>query len=145
MNNSDLKFLNWNVRGLNCAARRDLNQQTQLHIVCLQETKLSQIDDQLKSEFMGQSYWRVHCLPTDKTRGGIAIAWNRDFITATQPVMKTHTLTMTLTVNLTNTSFMLTMVYGPTEHSEKTGFLTELISCQPSQTTATVSISKIYF
>jgi exonuclease III len=78
MNNNDLKFLNWNVRGLNCAARREavklLIQQAQPHIVCLQETKLSQIDDQLKSEFMGQSYWRVHYLPADETRGGIAIA-----------------------------------------------------------------------
>jgi hypothetical protein len=77
----------------------------------------------------------VHYLPADETRGGIAIAWNRDFITATHPVMKIHTLTMTLTVNLTNTSFVLTTVYGPTEQSEKTGFLNELIGCQSSQTT----------
>jgi exonuclease III len=136
MNNNDLKFLNWNVRGLNCAARREavklLIQQAQPHIVCLQEIKLSQIDDQLKSKFMGQSYWRVHYLPADETRGGIAIAWNRDFITATYPVMKIHTLIMTLMLNLTNTSFVLTTVYGPTEQSEKTGFLNELIGCQPS-------------
>lgn len=77
----------------------------------------------------------VHDLPADETRGGIAVAWNRDFITATQPVRKDHSLTMNLTVNLTSSSFLLTTVYGPTEHNEKLGFLAELISCQPAQDT----------
>jgi len=38
-------------------------------------------------------------------------------------------------MKLTNTSFILTTVYGPTERNAKNGFLSELISCQPAQST----------
>lgn len=57
-NNTDLKILR-NIRGLNCAARSEavklLIQQARPQIVCLQETKLSQIDNQLSREFLGQA------------------------------------------------------------------------------------------
>jgi len=76
-------------------------------------------------------------LPADETRGGIAIAWNRDFITchSLKPDRKDYSLSMQITLNLTNSSFLLTAVYRPTEHSEKMNFLAELISCQPTQPT----------
>ena len=54
---------------------------------------------------------------------------------ATQPVKKPHSLTLRLTMKLTNTSFILTTVYGPTERNAKNGFLSELINCQPAQST----------
>ena len=112
-------------------------QQAHPHTVCLQETKLSQIDDRLSLEILGQSCWRLEYLPADETRGGIAIAWNRDFITchSLKPGRKDYSLSTQITLNLTNSSFLLTAVYRPTEHSEKMNFLAELISCQPTQPT----------
>jgi hypothetical protein len=43
-------------------------------------------------------------------------------------------------MKLTNTSFLPTTIYGPIEHSVKTGFLSELIDCQPAQNTPWVCI-----
>ena len=90
-------------------------QQAHPHTVCLQETKLSQIDDSLSLEILGQSCWRLSMqitLPADETRGGIAIAWNRDFITchSLKPGRKDYSLSMQITLNLTNSS-LLTAVY----------------------------------
>jgi hypothetical protein len=56
--NSSLTIFNWNVRGLNSVVRREevlkLLQSSRPMIVCLQETKLEQISDQLVVEFLGQ-------------------------------------------------------------------------------------------
>jgi exonuclease III len=108
-------------------------QQAQPHIVCLQETKLSHIDEQPSSEFLGQSHWVFDFLPADETRGGIAVAWNRNFLSGTQQTKKPYSLTMKMTLNLTNSSFWLTTVYGTSENSGKLDFLAELISCQLTQ------------
>lgn len=144
MNSKDLKFLNWNVRGLNYPARREavklMIQRAQPHIICLQETKLSIIDSFVQAEFLGQPRWLLEYIPADETRGGIAIAWNGDLVLATQSVKKAHSLSIRLTLKLTNTSFVLTTVYGPTEHHAKTSFLSELISCQPTQSTPWVCL-----
>ena len=73
MNNNELKFLNWNVRGLNSAARREavklLIQQARPHIVCLQESKLSNINFFLQAEFLGQHGWGLEYIEADETRG----------------------------------------------------------------------------
>lgn len=49
MNQANCNILNWNVRGLNAAARRDcvreFVEQLKATIICLQETKLSHVDD----------------------------------------------------------------------------------------------------
>jgi len=57
MGENDAKILNWNVRELNCAARREavklFLQQARPHIICLQETKLDAIDSIIAMEFWG--------------------------------------------------------------------------------------------
>jgi len=54
----DIKLLNWNVRGLTCAARREavkiLIQQAGPSIICIQETKLDSVDRFLALEFLEQ-------------------------------------------------------------------------------------------
>lgn len=56
---SDIRLLNWNVRGLNCAARREtakiMIQQAGPSIICIQETKLDSVDRFLALEFLGQT------------------------------------------------------------------------------------------
>lgn len=137
MNNHNLKILNWNVRGLNSAARREavkiMLQISSPHVVCLQETKLNSIDEQLKAELLGVTNWGLESIDADDTRGGIAIAWNHDFICGSQPAKERFSLSLTLTVRMTNTSFRITAVYGPAEDSAKGEFLSELIRCQPAQ------------
>jgi hypothetical protein len=59
MNRSDCKILCWNVRGLNGAARRasvrNLISSSGASVVCLQETKISQWNDFLLKETLGQA------------------------------------------------------------------------------------------
>lgn len=70
---SDIKILNWNVRGLNCGARREgvktLIQQAAPTIICLQETKLDSVDRFLALEFLGQQCMQFEYLPAEHTRG----------------------------------------------------------------------------
>ena len=85
MSENDAKILNWNVRGLNSVARREvvrlMCQQARPYIICLQETKLNEIDGPLAMEFLGQNYHTsFEFLPADDTRGGILIAWDHDYI-----------------------------------------------------------------
>ena len=59
MSEQRCQILNWNVRGLNGAARRkvvhDLAVDTSCTIVCLQETKLAVIQDIVVGEILGRS------------------------------------------------------------------------------------------
>jgi exonuclease III len=78
MDNNDLIILNWNVRGLNDAAHRELVRETVIcskpNIVCLQETKLSSIDAGLAHETLGQHLDSYLELGAQGTRGGILLA-----------------------------------------------------------------------
>jgi exonuclease III len=132
---SDIKILNWNVRGLNCGARREgvktLIQQAAPTIICLQETKLDSVDRFLALEFLGQQCMQFEYLPAEHTRGGVLVAWNWDLICAGVTSKKRFSLSVNLTMRMTNASFLLTSVYGPNEDNLKLQFLDELIDCQP--------------
>lgn len=128
-----IKIFNWNVRGLNESARRETVLQlltaTRPALACLQETKLSNISQQLAKEIIGPAHF-VH-KPADGTRGGILIAWDTDQVAASNTVQKDYSLSVTITLKLTNVSFILTTVYGPTEDRYKLDFLEELRSIKP--------------
>ena len=129
----DIKLLNWNVRGLTCAARREavkiLIQQAGPSIICIQETKLDSVDRFLALEFLGQTCMCYEYLAAESTRGGILVAWNQDLVHAEAPSRQRFSISLKLTMKLSNASFLLTSVYRPTEDSLKTMFLDELIDC----------------
>lgn len=59
MNDQNCTLFNWIARGLNNTARRKIERdyvQDTRSIVCLQETKLSHIDDAIVAETLGQPY-----------------------------------------------------------------------------------------
>jgi exonuclease III len=77
--NYDYSLLSWNVHGLNNTAKQeDVKQVVQIHkpmVVCLQETKLSNINAQLVTIIMGSAYnTNFMFFPADGTRGGILLA-----------------------------------------------------------------------
>jgi hypothetical protein len=57
---SQCAILNWNVRGLNNPARRqvvrDLVTEHKCSIVCLQETKIQRLTDAIVAETLGQKF-----------------------------------------------------------------------------------------
>jgi exonuclease III len=120
----------WNVRGLNNQARQeDVNQVVSMFkpdVICIQETKLSCIDQCILRSTLGVDYEGNFCyLPTNGTRGGILLVARDHLYQIQQPVLTDNTITATLVDQRTNISWTMTGVYGPQGELEKM-FLREL-------------------
>jgi hypothetical protein len=75
-NNHNQVLINWNVRGLNNPARRqvvrEIINEHRCRIVCLQESKLQSVDDAVIGTTLGQSFTSAYAvLPAQGTCGGI--------------------------------------------------------------------------
>lgn len=124
-------FMSWNVRGLNNIVRqedvRQIVQQQKPMVVCLQETKMAQIDARIVGNTLGQDYTANFCyLPADGTHGGILLACRNSFIQINNAHLTTHTISVTVTDSRTSIQWTLTGVYGPQQEFDKRAFLTEL-------------------
>lgn len=132
-------IISWNVRGLNRPTRRTTMRETlqmaRPHIACLQETKMRDIDARLAASLGGGLLRSFHYKPATGplgTRGGILILWNDDVVDLTNFMLGTYTLTAEVFIKACETSFLLTMVYGPTRDSAKRAFLQELRDTMPT-------------
>jgi exonuclease III len=126
-----LKLVIWNVRGLNARARRlairSLLATTDASIVCFQETKMELIVSSIVLETLGSDFDDYVYLPATGTRGGILVAWKSRDVTLTDPLFTTNALTAKVrTATNVNSSWWLTVVYGPQEDADKIAFLHEL-------------------
>lgn len=133
MATNELQILCWNVQGLNSIARRSTVQQvlatTHCQIVCLQETKMTSIDDQLVMSVGGFRLNSFTFLPAggpSGTRGGILILWNKDEVDLDYTIKRAFSISTTIKIKATTVPFLLTTVYGPTQDRDKLEFLHEL-------------------
>lgn len=108
---NDLDILCWNVRGHNSEARRSTVQQvlasSSCHIVCLQETKMSSIDEWLTLDVGGFRLRSFTFLPVggiSGTRGGILILWNNDVVNLDCITKRDFSLSATVNIKATATS-----------------------------------------
>jgi exonuclease III len=128
---SQLKMLNWNVRGLNDRARRyvvrDLAVSSGCSILCIQESKLTMIDDSEKADIAGQALVGCAQLPADGTRGGVLLFWNEDLFHVTNVSIARFSITAKFTDRFSNASWYLTTVYGPADDERKMAFPNELV------------------
>lgn len=135
MDRSDLTILNWNVRGLNDAAHRELVREVVVcsrpKMVCLQETKLSSFNTGLAYETLGQHLNSYLTLDAQGTRGGILLAWDKDTVSISNALNRTFTISATVTAASPNVPFLLTTCYGPADDSRKDDFLAELQAIKP--------------
>lgn len=124
-----MKVISWNVRGSGAASKRalvkDLLQKTDLDLVCLQETKKSEIDMSLVS-----SIWRtrhIGCLSLDAedTTEGILLLWNEQKITVTNPVIGVFFITLFFR-GIDGKEGWFTGVYGPSSTRGRFEFWREL-------------------
>src|SRR6185312_13868579 len=121
-------LLVWNVRGLNARARRNaVRQLVADQCVSLQETKLADCDDAIIRELVGTNF-DFFSLPAAQTSGGILLAWNKDIWSATSPIYRDFSLSLSahLTHVASGESWWLTVVYGPQSDQLKVQFLEEL-------------------
>jgi exonuclease III len=94
-------LFNWNVRGLNNTARRqvvyDAVRDCKATIVTLQETKLDFINRQLVFEILGSKFVNSFVvLPAVGTYGGILLAVDEDHYTITRHELGVNTMTTTI-------------------------------------------------
>jgi len=127
------RILNWNVRGLNDGARRDsvseLVRDTCSTIICLKETKLQAIDDNVVRRTLGQQFVNNYAvLPAVQTRGGILLAVAENFFALSNIHLTTHAITAMVSMRADDTKWQITVVYGPQGDNAKLQFLQELKS-----------------
>lgn len=143
MTEHNLTILNWNVRGLNCPNRRSTVHETiaatPCHIVCLQESKMENVDSFTAAHIGGQRLKSFAQRPADGTRGGILhggilLLWDEDVVQLSNVHFGTYYLSALVTLRSqtdNSTSFKLTAVYGPTRGNLKDAFFGELVSEKP--------------
>ena len=100
-------------------------------ILCVQETKLDSISHSDAIEIAGAERQDFFFLPANGTRGGIGVFWNEDVVSLTAPDIRTFSVTATVTIKQTGTSFVLSSVYGPVDDDAKLVFLDELRALKP--------------
>jgi exonuclease III len=93
--------LNWNVRGLNNPAHRqvvkDLVADNACSVICIQETKLSSVDDALISATLGQQFIDQYAtLPSVGTCGGLILACSKDFYTISHVDIRQFSVSATI-------------------------------------------------
>jgi exonuclease III len=146
MNEEDLVFLIWNVRGLNDDDRRttvsSIISSSSCHIACLQESKLHDVDA-ATAAFVGgyrlKGFAQRPASGPSGTRGGILVLWDENIVQATDVTIGVFCISMTITHIANNTSFRLTSVYGPTKHNQKEQFFSELLAHKPTADTRWVA------
>lgn len=124
-------IVNWNVRGLNQSARRqvvrDLVRDTKATIVSLQETKLDHIDRVLVLEILGSAFVdNFVYLPAIGTRGGILLAVHEGHYHLKSSELGVHSVTANIETSSALVDWSITAVYGPQEDNEKIHLLGEL-------------------
>jgi exonuclease III len=124
-----LELVCWNVRGLNDPAKRsairEFVEALRVSIVCFQETKMDVLDDFLVRQCLEPSFDGYVYLVAVETRGGILLAWDSSMVEISRVTFYTHAITGEVHMR-ENTTWWLTMVYGPQSAKEKLGFLAEL-------------------
>lgn len=131
------QVLCWNVRGLNCPAKRaavrEFVQTTKMNLVCLQETKLDVVDQFVVLQCLGPSFDGFDCLPASETRGGILLAWDRSVMDMDALVHDTNSLSG-MVHSKDGTNWWITVVYRPQGDELINAFLEELrarrLACQ---------------
>nr|ABA99266.1 retrotransposon protein, putative, LINE subclass [Oryza sativa Japonica Group] len=111
-------IVSWNVRGLNAPAKREavrnLLQQQNATLVCLQETKLQDVDKACIIETNGVNFQNnFFFLPAEGSRGGIILAADENYFTLSHCDLRMFSLTAKVTMRETNAYWTITGAYGP--------------------------------
>ncbi|CAD6214649.1 unnamed protein product [Miscanthus lutarioriparius] len=131
MTQRNCNILCWNVRGLHDVVRQDtvslLVRDTASTIVCLQETKMQNLDQGVVRRTVGAKFANTFVvLPATQTRGGILIAVNEDYFQLSDQHLSTHAVTATVTMRADGTKWQITVVYGLQGDAEKLQCLQKL-------------------
>lgn len=124
MNPSNI--LCWNVRGLNSKARQDgvhtLVTSSRVDVVCIQETKMTEISRGTILSTLGSDFTHFVELPAVGASGGILVAWRNELGPATAARVDSHCISVQFSPS-SDQAWWLTCVYGPQGDHNKVLFL----------------------
>ena len=136
MNDNTMNFMSWNLRGLNCPAKRTaINGVAIAHrlaMLCLQETKIEVWSTAMAREIGGSSLQGCVVLPAVGTRGGAAIFWDKTVVDIVSHSIGRFSITARVLELHSRLHFWITTVYGPTDDTQKDSFLAEIAATAPS-------------
>ena len=106
--------------------------QERVSLVCLQETKLSSVCNQLASECLGTSF-EYALLPAVNTAGGVLLGWRTDAWSASHVSLQSHSVTAQIASRYDpRMASWITVVYGPLDANAQQAFLNELAALRSS-------------
>lgn len=119
----------WNVRGVNNPAKRNainnIISSSGRCVVCLQETKVQDMNPAVVRQCLGPAFDVFFCVPAIGTRGGVLLAAKSACVQLTNPHTTANTVTAWVQFQ-DATGWWITGVYGPQEDNEKVAFIHEL-------------------
>jgi exonuclease III len=133
--NRKIKIITWNVRGLNDKSKRssirNFIKSKNPDIVCLQETKLSLVPENIYRQIFGRRYDKGICLLAQGTSGGIILTWKKSMFTCDGRILKENVITADLRLMMDDQMIKITGVYGPTIGTHRTEFLQQIREQKP--------------
>jgi hypothetical protein len=123
-------ILCWNVRGLNYKSRkrevRAKIDESDCHIICLQETKCEKFDWRLIRNFCPKIFDSFAFFPSVGASGGILVIWNSSILNGLLVEVQRFGVRIYFSSAHNNENWTLVCVYGPCEGVERDQFVSWL-------------------
>jgi exonuclease III len=133
MNIRNWNILCWNIRGLNASDKHDAVRnkidESGASIICLQETKLQNVDMHIIRKFAPRRYDKFDFIPSLGASGGILVLWNSAQFLGLTLDKQPFGLTISFTSQFNSAMWKLTTVYGPCHDPERAAFVNWMLSC----------------
>jgi len=111
---------------------RDAIQAATPSILCLQETKLSDINNFKAKTFLPLPLANSFAFnPADGTRGGVRTAWNAALWDVSATLNHQYSITTSFRSTVSDYSITITNIYAPSDHRLSRAFLAELFTISP--------------
>lgn len=139
MVNVKFSFCCWNVRGLGqpkkCSDVLSELIAINPHACFLQETKLSTLPILKQKSFLPRHLDIIHPFPSTGSAGGMLSAFSSAHFALLAMDAGTFTQSSTISCLASPHALVITNVYAPTDHAQKSAFLHELSTCAPTNAT----------
>lgn len=130
-------ILDWNVRGINSQIRwddlRKKIDESNCNIICIQETKREQFDQNYLRNFCPGKFNQFAYVPSIGNSGGLIIIWVGSQFNGTVVYQHQFEITMKFSCNISREEWTVTNVYGPTTTEGRSLFTNWLLSLEPDE------------
>lgn len=130
-----LSMLSWNIHGLGdvdkCVLVRNSFVAANPMFACVQEAKLSTVDQRKISSFLPSRLSAFAVKDADGSRGGILMAWDPSMFFLVSSSVSHFSLTTSVSSVAAGFTLTITSVYAPSDHSLTDDFVTDMLTLPP--------------